>query len=305
RRPAAAAAAPPREESGPWARAVFVGRVAIEAVRHFATTDATVLAGHIAYTMLFALFPFLIFLTTVGGFLGQDEAVLDFVEFVLRTVPPEVSDVLARPVHEILDRPRPGLLTLSILVALWVASSGFEALRVGLNEAYEVDAPRALWWDRLQSFAFTLLLAVAIVAAMISIVAGPLIWALLQWVLDVPQLWRLLYGAVRYALGIGVLLAVIWALYYFLPNKPMRKRDAMPGAVVAVALWIGAASLFSLYLQNLANYSITYGSLGGIVVSLFFFYVSAAVFIFGAEVNAAIRRLADRREAPPDPGAIT
>ena len=112
---------------------VFAGRVAVEAVKHFATTDATVLAGHIAYTMLFALFPFLIFLTTVGGFLGQDEAVLDFIDFGLRTIPPEVGAVLERPVREILERPRPGLLTLSILTALWVASSGFEALRAGLN----------------------------------------------------------------------------------------------------------------------------------------------------------------------------
>jgi membrane protein len=276
-----------------------------DALREFSDDAMSIYAAALAYRALFALFPFLIFLTTVGGYLGQDEAVLDFIEFGLRTVPPEVSAVLERPVREILDRPRPGLLTLSILTALWVASSGFEALRAGLNEAYDVEVPHAIWWNRLQSFAFTLLLAVAILAAMVSIVAGPFIWALLQWLLIEPHLWRLFYVTVRYALGGGLLLGVIWALYYFLPNRRMRKRDAVPGAVVALALWLAAAALFSLYLQNLANYSLTYGSLGGIVVSLFFFYVSAAVFIFGAEINAAIRRLIDRREAPPDPGAIT
>jgi membrane protein len=79
----------------------------------------------------------------------------------------------------------------------------------------------------------------------------------------------------------------------------------LPGAAVAVVLWTVAASLFSWYLANLGRFTVTYGSLGGIVLSLFFFYGSAAIFIFGAEINAAIRRLAARAAARTlaEPGA--
>ena len=224
--------------------------------------------------------------------LMREPWVAGFVEFALTSVPPEVREVLGPPIEEILTQRRPGLLTVSILVALWAASSGVEALRVGLNEAHAVEAAPALWWRRLQSLALTLLLAAAILAATIAVVAGPFIWRLLEPLLELPERWRLPYVALRYALGGVVLLAVIWALYYILPNRAMRRRDALPGAVAAVVLWSVAASLFSWYLGNLANFSVTYGSLGGIAVSLFFFYVAAAIFIFGAEINAAIRRLA-------------
>lgn len=282
-----------------WARMPFVVRVAGEAVNHFLSTNATLLAGYIAYAALLALFPFLIFLATLSGFLGRQEAVLEFVGIGLSRLPPEVAEVLETPVREILLEQRPGLLTVSVIGTLWVASSGFEALRAGLNEAYDIEEPRAFWWRRLQSLAFTLLSAVAILAATIAVVLGPLVWRLVEWLLELPlpTVWQLLYGAFRYSLAGGVLLAVIWALYYFLPNRPMRKRDALPGAGVAVVLWTVTASLFSWYLTNLGRFSVTYGSLGGIVLSLFFFYVSAAIFIFGAEINAATRRLAARAAA--------
>jgi membrane protein len=282
-----------------WRRLPVPARVLIEAVNHFLNTNATLLAGYIAYAALLALFPFLIFLATLGGFLGREAAVIEAFGLALARLPPEVAEVLETPIREVLEEQRPGLLTASVLVTLWVASNGFEALRAGLNEAYEIEEPRALWWRRLQSLALTLLFAAAVVASTIAVVLGPIIWRLVEWLLELPLpvLWQLLWAAVRYSLAGGALLVVTWALYYFLPNVRMRGSDALPGAAVAVALWTVAASLFSWYLANLGRFTVTYGSLGGVVLSLFFFYVSAAIFIFGAEINAAIRRLAARAAA--------
>jgi membrane protein len=89
---------------------------------------------------------------------------------------------------------------------------------------------------------------------------------------------------------VALLYLVVALLYRWLPSRHLPPREILPGAAVTVVLWVALASLFSWYLQNLGRFSVTYGSLGGIVITLLFFYVSATIFIFGAEINSARRR---------------
>lgn len=284
--------------------AVFAGKVLWDAIVHFANDNSLILAGYIAYMTLFAMFPFLIFLTTVGGVIGQGEAATLFIEYLMESVPAEVALTLRPSITEITERPRTGLMTVSILIALWVASSGIEALRSALNEAYNAEQFPAIWKARLQSLGLTVLFTFGIIATMISIVAGPFIWSMLEWALIIPSFYGWLYGVSRYVFGVIVLYGIVALLYFLLPNRSLRKREVFPGAALAVALWLGSLSLFSFYLANMASYSVTYGSLGGIVVTLLFFYVSACIFIFGAEVNAALRRrLVARRLTDSGKGA--
>jgi membrane protein len=273
--------------AGPF---VFAGKVVWEALVHFANDNSLILAGYIAYMTLFAMFPFLIFLTTVGGVLGQGEAAARFIDYLLTGIPPEVAGTLEPSIREIMERPRTGLMTVSIVVSLFVASSGLEALRSALNEAYNAEQYPAIWRARLQSLFLTVVFAIGILLTMVAIVAGPFIWSMVEWILIIPSFYGWLYSLSRYFFGVIVLYGIVVTLYFVLPNRSLRRREVFPGAAVAVILWIASASLFSFYLSRLANYSLTYGSLGGIVVTLFFFYVSACIFIFGAEINAAVRR---------------
>ncbi|MDX1541187.1 MAG: YihY/virulence factor BrkB family protein [Geminicoccaceae bacterium] len=284
---------------------IFAGKVLWDAIVHFANDNSLILAGYIAYMTLFAMFPFLIFLTTVGGVLGQGEAASRFVAWLLSSMPSEVARTLAPSINEIMERPRTGLMTASIVVALWVASSGLEALRSALNEAYNAEQYPAIWKARLQSLGLTILFTIGIIISMIALVAGPFIWAMLEWALIIPSFYGWLYGVSRYVFGVIVLYGIVVILYFLLPNRSLRKREVFPGAALAVGLWVGSLSLFSFYLSNMASYSVTYGSLGGIVVTLLFFYVSACIFIFGAEVNAALRRreVARRLASHPPPGS--
>jgi membrane protein len=269
-----------------------------DTVQRFLEDDALTLAGHIAYTALFALFPFLIFLSTLAGVIGQGAAAQRFIGIGLESLPDEVATTLAPAISEITERPRAGLMTVSILVALWAASSGIEALRSALNAAYNAEAPPVFWRSRLQSLVLTALFAGGILLTMIAIVAGPFLWSLLEWIAIVPAFYGWLYGASRWLVGVVVLFGVIAVLYLLLPNRQLGFADVAPGAAVAVALWAGGASLFQLYLAQLGRYTVTYGSLGGIVVTLLFFYLTACIFIFGAELNAALqRRFAARRAA--------
>jgi membrane protein len=181
-------------------------------------------------------------------------------------------------------------MTISILAAIWATSSGIEALREALNIAYGVEEPRSIWFCRLQSLAFTIIFSIAIVLVMLVLVIGPVLWSYLVPLLDVPWEWGWFYEALRYFVAVALIYVVVALLYRWLPSRHLPRREILPGAAVTVVLWVTLASLFSLYLRNIGRFSVTYGSLGGIVITLLFFYFSAVIFIFGAEINSARRR---------------
>ena len=257
---------------------------------HLIDDGGMTFAGHIAFMTLFSLFPFLIFLTTLAAELGQTDAVREFVDIALAMLPPEVSEAIRPAIEQVIATRRTGLMTISILASLWAVSSGIEALREALNKAYGVEEPRSIWFCRLQSLLFTIIVSIGIIIVMLVLVIGPVVWSYVQPLLEEPWQWGWFYEALRYLLAVSLLYLVVALLYRWLPSRHLPRREILPGAAVTVVLWMLLASLFSLYLQNLARFSVTYGSLGGIVLTLMFFYLSALIFIFGAEINSARRR---------------
>ena len=138
--------------------------------------------------------------------------------------------------------------------------------------------------------AFTIIFSICIILVILVLVVWPVLWSYLQPMLDLPSEQTWINGALRYSLAVALLYLVVALLYRWLPSRHLPLREILPGAAVTVILWVILAGLFSWYLQNLGRFSVTYGSLGGIVVTLLFFYVSATIFIFGAEINSARRR---------------
>jgi membrane protein len=250
----------------------------------------TLLAGHIAFAILFALFPFLIFLTTLAGELGQSEAAQAFIELGLEAMPSEVRQAIEPAVDDVLTGGRQGLMTLSILLSLWAVSSAFEATRYALNLAYEVKRSRAIWRQRLQSLFMVLTFAIFIIVGMIIVIAAPFVWQAARFFEFDPTQWEMAYSLIRFGLSVFLMLCFVLPLYRWLPNRRLGVVEVLPGAVIAVVVWIAGGSLYSWYLQNLGRFTVTYGSLGGIVATLLFFYITALILIFGAEVNAARRR---------------
>ena len=293
------ASAPPRAEDESqatdllrWAaRRLYLGlRIVWQAIVHLIDDGGMTYAGHIAFMTLFSMFPFLIFLTTLAGELGQTEQVREFITMALGLLPPEVAQAIRPAIEEVIATRRTGLMTISILASLWAVSSGIEALREALNKAYGVEEPRSIWFCRLQSLLFTILLSISIIIVMLVFVVGPVVWSYVDPHIEVPWHWGWFYEAMRYLLAISILYLVVALLYRWLPSRHLPWREILPGAAVTVVLWLALASLFSLYLRNLGRFSVTYGSLGGVVLTLMFFYLSAVIFIFGAEINSARRR---------------
>jgi membrane protein len=256
------------------------------------------LSGYIAFTAFLSLFPFLIFLAALAGFLGDPRTADEFIDAMFEFMPADVAETLAPAVREVVQARRGGLLTFGILATLWFASNGFEALRTGLNRAYGVVEQRAIWWLRLQSIAFVIGGGLIILFLSVVVILGPLVWKVLGPAVDRMLETRLVFGTARYVFAGVLMFGALTLLHRWLPNTRQAFARILPGVGVTTVLWLIGASLFAWYVGNLADYAVYYGSLGGVAITLVFFYVSAIIFIFGAELNAVWREQTGRRDAP-------
>ncbi len=256
----------------------------------FMVDEGSVYSGHVAFSSLLALFPFLIFVTALAAFVGAAQKADHYVVLLATVLPEEVARSIGPTVKQILSTKRGSVLTVSLIGTVWVASSGIEALRMALNRAYNVQRKRHFVLRRLQGFGLVVVAAAVVLLATTAIVLGPLIWKTTTQALDVPRTWMFLYVGARHILTLLVVFASIAFLYRWLPNVPQRWRHVLPGAAFSSLAWIALASVFSVYLRNLGQYNVVYGSLGGIVISLVFFFFSGAIFILGAEINGILRQ---------------
>lgn len=269
------------------AKTVFIS--VFKAVYNTVQHDGIEHAGYLAFLGLLAVFPFLVFTFAIMGFLGEGQAGADFIKLLLTQLPPHMVKALEPRVAEIISGPPQGLLTVSILGALWTSSSELEGYRTVLNRAYNVATPPAYIWRRLLSIAQTLLISFILVFLMLTLVLFPIVSEKILTVfgrhyhLDASLADQIAH------FSIAVIFIVVSAAYYFLPNIKQTIHAVVPGAAMVTLLWIGAAHILSLYISQFNQVNLIYGSLGGIIAALLFFYVSNIIFIYGAELNYLIK----------------
>jgi membrane protein len=270
-------------------------KVIFDAVWHFSEDDGWAMASHVALSTLLAIFPFLIFGTALGSFLGADQFATTAVHFIFDTWPDSIAKPISDEVVRVLTIPRGGLLTISVLAAAYFASNGVEALRVSLNRAYRVAESRPWYKTRVASLGFVL--AGVLVLAMVSIllVAVPLAvgyaGTYLPWfnnLLVLLDSWSL--AGVFVMLAVGLIVSHLW-----LPDGHRKILDVLPGIILTLIAWSIGAYIFASYLATFANYVSTYAGLASIMIALVFLYIVGAIFIIGAEINAAIMKYKVKR----------
>lgn len=259
-------------------------------------------AGYLAFLGLLALFPFLVFLFSVIGFLGQGQSGAEFISSLLQTLPYDITVAIRPRIIEIISGPPQGLLTVSILGAIWTASSAVEGIRTVLNRAYHVATPPAYWFRRLLSIAQLIMFTSIVIAGMLLVVTMPLIFQQIErfMAIDFTDEMQQKLGDFLLYVTIFMLFIAVSFIYYLLPNIKQRITFVVPGAALVVILWMGAAKLFTAYLSNFNQVNLIYGSLGGIIAALVFFYICNVIFIFGAELNHQIIELLGLRVVEKD-----
>jgi membrane protein len=265
--------------------------IVIDAIGRFLVDDGWPISSNIALALLTSLFPFLIFVTALASFFGSQDLSDEAAQLLFGAWPPEVAGPIAREVHNVLTAPRGGLLTFGAVLALYFSSSALEALRTGLDRAYDFVDTRPWWLLRLQSIAFMAFASFALLALAFLVVLGPLIWSRVIAVAPgLASMYTLVtfarLGIATIALAVTLLLAHLW-----LPAKRLRLVDVAPGVTVTFVCSVGFGEAFGIYLSEFArNYVSTYAGLASVMIALVFLYSLAAIFVFGGELNAAIMR---------------
>ncbi|MGH6771846.1 MAG: YihY/virulence factor BrkB family protein [Xanthobacteraceae bacterium] len=268
-------------------------RIAVDAFHHFNKSDGWAIASHIALSILLALFPFLIVVTSLAAsFLGSTELADEVAKLLLETWPEEVAQPIAREIRNVLTETRGDILTIGAALAVFFASSGVESLRIGLNRAYEMAETRNWLLLRIESIAYVLIAAVALLVLAFLIVLGPLLHATahkyLPWI--VPLEWNITLA--RFAIALAVLIIALLIVHKWLPAGRRRISDIAPGILATLVLWLAGGMTFGRYLAEFpAIYVSYYAGLASVMIALVFLYLTALIFIYGGELNAAIARI--------------
>jgi len=261
-------------------------RVLWDAVGRFNRNDGAPMAGYIAFTGLLSIFPFLIFAATLTGILVGDDQSYKIIEALFDLAPEHVARTLEPVVKDVLGNQSGSILTLAGLFAIVTASNAVNAFRIAFDRAYQVDDPRGFFTNR--AIAIGLVFLGALVAALLgfSIILSPLLLSLAERYghVTVPAF----AGQITYAFGIVVFTGFVMVMHRTLPGRDLPGAWNWPGVIVTTLIWVMAASGFSAYLSFSPTYSITYGTLAGVIITLMFFYITGATIIFGAEINAAM-----------------
>ena len=260
--------------------------------------DVLGLAAQLSYYFFLALFPAILFLLALASFFPLTNITDDVGRSLGPVVSPQVLELIQEQMRRLANNENGGLLTFGVAGALWSSSAALVSIVGALNRAYDIEEGRPWWKVRLVAIGLTLGVAVIVLSALSLILVGPTVaeklgqstgWGTpFEWAWLVLQ-WPLVF--VLIAVGIGL-------IYYFGPDADQDWAWITPGAVAATMLWVLVSLLFKIYVANFTDYQGSYGTVGGVIVVLLWFYVSGIAILTGAELNAEIEHASPYGKAP-------
>lgn len=274
----------------PDLQGIKISRVIKRTVADFIDDELPTYSAALAFQLFFSLFPFLLFLVALIGVLDL-QPFFDWLRQQAALMMPPSAMELIDSVIEQLQAQKIGLFSLGILLALWTASAAVRSVMDATNKVYGVKEGRPVWKRFALSLFYTVVIAAALLLAAGFMVLGPQLLNWLAQYVGIEQLAIELWTWLRWPLVVALLMLAVGVVYYVAPDVQQAFRFITPGSVLAVVVWISASLGFAFYTQNFATYNATYGSIGAIIVFLLYLYISSAVLLLGAELNAVIEHI--------------
>jgi len=260
-------------------------------------------AAQLSYYFLLALFPLLLFLVTLLGYFAEVGSQLrnSLLEYLATVMPHSAVTLVQSTLEEITRSRGGGKLSFGLLAALWAASSGMGAIGETLNVAYDVKETRAWWKVRMISVALTITLAVLIMTALAIVLYGGRIGDAVAAMLGYSRAFTTAWRIVELPIAILFVFLTFNMIYYFAPNlRRPRWRRSIPGCIVGGILWLLISLGFRIYLHFFNSYSVTYGSLGALIVLMLWFYLTGVAILIGGEINSEIEGVSGSRPGAKD-----
>jgi membrane protein len=265
--------------------------------REFIADNCLGLAAQLAYYLLLALVPAMVFLLALVSFFPPD-TIQKALESMAAFAPPDVMTILREQMSNIARGENGGLLTFGLLMALWSSSAAIVAITDALNRAYDIEEGRPWWKVRLTAIALTVGLAAFVLIAFALVLVGPTVAERLADAVGLGAAFVWTWKILQWPLAFALIATALAILNYFGPDADQDWAWISPGAVLATALWLLASLAFKFYLANFADYNATYGSLGGVIVLMLWFYITGTAILVGAEMNAEIEHASPHGKEP-------
>ena len=241
------------------------------------------LAAGVAFYTLLSLFPAIIAAVSIYGLVADPQTVRDQIDNLTTMLSPETAKIIGTQIEQITSGAGGALgfaTVVGILTALWSASSGMKALVTGVNLAYDETETRK--FAKLRGLAVLLTLGAMVLLA----VAGATIAGFPPIANDLPTVLQWVLGIVRFLILAALVIFGLAVLYRYAPDRDEPRWTWVSwGSGVATVLWIVASIGFSIYANSFGNYNKTYGALAGIIILMFWLFLSAYVVLLGAELN--------------------
>ncbi len=264
--------------------------------------DVNGAAAEMAYRFFLALFPFFIFLAALSGFVAStfniEDPSTEIMELLGDSLPEDASSVLEEQLRTVTEQRNAGLLSIGILGAIWATSGGISALMKNMNRMYSVGESRSRWQRYAISLGLTFLSAGVLVLSFVVFFAGQVYGPELADEVGLESTARTLISLALWPATLIMVMFAVAFLYWLAPNAGLNMRWISPGAVFFTVTWLIVSFGFGLYISNFGSYNATYGTLGGVVVLLIWFYLTAFLLLVGAEINAVIAEKETGTKAP-------
>ncbi len=262
----------------------------------FREDEVPALGAQLTYYLILSFFPFLIFLLTLLTYTPlTSEQVL---QNLIHLIPQSTYEIIIYFAEQLVADRSQTLLSFGMVGTLWAASKGVIAVIRGLNKAYDEEETRPFWYLRGIALLYTVALAGMIIFTFGALVLGKTIGEYVFGLFYMPHIFSVIWDWLRYVLSLCVLVLIFAFLYRSTPNRHITLRESIPGAIFATIGWVIASFFFSFYVNNFANFSSTYGSIGGIIALLIWLYISSIIIMMGGEFNASLTFLRQGQKKP-------
>ncbi|SDN34548.1 YihY/virulence factor BrkB family protein [Alkalicoccus daliensis] len=263
---------------------VFLKEYFLEIKKEWSKDQAPLLAAAQAFYYLLSIVPMLILIISIlPYFQFQPEQIIEYGEEFL---PAEAMEVMEDTIIDTVSTPNGGLLTFGIIGTIWSASNGMNAFIMAINTAYNVKTRRTFIKHRALSILMTLLLIFSFLVSLTLPIFGQAILDLVTSFINLPEQIELIFQISRWVAALIIITLILSILYKVAPNMKIPFKKVLPGALIATVSWMLASFGFSLYISNFGNFSATYGGLGGIIILMLWFFLTGAILLLGAEINA-------------------
>jgi len=264
----------------------------------FLKDDVVGMSAQLAYYFFLALFPALLFLTSLASFFPVANLMDEMVQTVGRVAPADVLRFLMDQMKELSNQNNGGILTFAFLFTIWSSSGAMTSIISTLNSAYDITEGRPWWRVRLIAIALTVGVALFILMSATLVIAGPELAEKVAGYFHLGGAFALTWKIVQWPVVLLLVITAVALVYYLAPDAEQEFVLITPGAIFATILWIAASLGVRFYVANFGSYNETYGALAGVMILLLWFYVSGLCILMGAELNAEIEHASPYGKAP-------